>query len=102
MIKKKEIQSLLLILKKTIGDEYRATEEDIRPSILVTFGCNDDMTAWNYQTGDTSFMGNVYGLPHWAAVNLYRNSSTIALSKEVFDQWKMLIPLEEDNDNNCR
>lgn len=102
MIKQKEIQQLLISLKQDIRDDYRIEGSDTKPGLQVTIACNDDCTGWNYQTGDTSFMGNVYGLPHWAIVDLYRRSNTKELTKNVFKQWEMLIPLEEDNDNNCR
>ena len=32
----------------------------------LTIATNDDGDAWNYQTGDNSFTGGCYGLPHWA------------------------------------
>ena len=32
----------------------------------ITFATNDSGDTWNYQTGDNSFTGDCYSLPHWA------------------------------------
>lgn len=31
----------------------------------ITFATNEQGTQWNYQTGDNSFTGGCYSLPHW-------------------------------------
>jgi len=80
-----EITALLVDLQKTIGDEYRASEEDEEPSMLVTIGANES-GGWNYQTGDNSFTGGAYGLPFWGVVSLYRDSDCAELAKDSLDQ----------------
>jgi len=60
------IESLL----PTIGDEYRASEDDETPGMCLTVGWNDATGRWGWQTGDNSFTGGAYGYPHWAVVTL--------------------------------
>ena len=31
----------------------------------ITFATDNDGESWNYQTGDNSFTGGCYSLPHW-------------------------------------
>jgi hypothetical protein len=80
-----EIAALLVDLQKTIGDDYRASEEDEEPSLSVTIGA-DEKGQWNYQTGDNSFTGGAYGLPFWGVVSLYRDSNCAELAKDSLDQ----------------
>lgn len=81
----REIASLLVELKKYIGDDYRASEEDTTPSMCVTIGANEN-GEWSYQTGDNSFTGNAYGKPFWGVVSLYRNSNCRELAKDAIAQ----------------
>lgn len=88
-----EIRSLLIHLKSTIQDDYRASEfddEDSRPSMSVTIGA-DGRGRWNYQTGDNSYTGGAYGYPHWAVVTLDRRSNCTSVANEVLDQLADLI-----------
>ncbi len=89
---KKEIYQLLVELKQTIGDDYRASDdpEDNTPGMCVTIGANEE-GKWNYQTGDNSFTGGAYGLPHWAVISLYRDSNCNTLAAEVLDQLAELM-----------
>lgn len=82
-----ELASLIVSLKKTIGDEYRAYEDDdsTTPSMLVTIGANEK-GEWNYQTGDNSYSGGAYGFPHWAVVAIDRRSNSREVARDIRDQ----------------
>lgn len=90
----REVCRLLMSLKHDIGDEYRASDDDERPSMSVTVSTDDEVSGWNYQTGDNSYTGGCYGQPHWAVISLYRNSNCHGLAREVADQLAELINLE--------
>jgi hypothetical protein len=86
---RKEWERLLKSLKGDIGDDYRASEDDDKPGMQVTFGLtvNDDGSlSWNYQTGDNSYTGGAYGHPAWAVVSLYRRSNCKELAADAMDQ----------------
>ena len=81
---------LLKSLKQTIGDDYRASEDEDTPGMCVTIGftpgSEDKLCAWSYQTGDNSYTGGAYGHPHWAVVSLYRRSNSRQLAEDCADQ----------------
>ena len=83
-----EWRDLIAALIPDIADEYRATDdpEDDMPGMCVTVACDDDVTEWSYQTGDNSFTGGAYGLPHWAVVSIYRGSDPTEVARKVSDQ----------------
>jgi hypothetical protein len=83
----REVRSLLIQLKKDIGDDYRASEDpdDDKPGMCVTIS-TDDMSSWNYQTGNNSYSGSCYGQRHWAIVYLYRNSNCTELAKDAVNE----------------
>lgn len=91
---KKDITALLHLLQTEIDDDYRATDEDTEPGMQVTIACNDDMTSFAYQTGDNSYTGSCYFLPHWAVTYLYRNSDCKDLANDIVYQ---LVELITDN-----
>lgn len=83
----KDIRTLLVSLKRDIGDEYRASgdRDDSTPGMQVTIGA-DDTGAWSYQTGDNSYTGGAYGMPYWGVISLYRCSNSTDLARDVIDQ----------------
>jgi hypothetical protein len=89
---KRDIAAMLKELKSTIGDEFRATDEDTRPSMCVTIACDDAFTKWACQTGDNSYSGACYHLPHWAVVYLYRNSNCRSLASDAVNELLDAIP----------
>lgn len=82
-----ELASLIVSLKKTIGDDYRAYEDDdsTTPSMLVTVGANEK-GEWSYQTGDNSYTGGAYGFPHWAVVAIDRRSNSRDVARDIQSQ----------------
>lgn len=94
---RKDIEQLLKRLKKEIGNEYRASEEDTLPSMLVTVGAAEpEITGedipWGYQTGDNSYTGGAYGFPHWAVIYLYRRSNCKALAADAVQELAEAFP----------
>lgn len=93
---KSEWYKLIVGLKKQIGDDYRASEEDTRPSMCLTVGFTPRHPeydkgilqdySWNYQTGDNSYSGGAYGHPHWGVISIYRNSNSKDLANDLADQ----------------
>lgn len=86
----KEIKSLLIHLKKSISDEYRATCEDDIPSLQVTVATNYTGSEWSYQIGDNSYTGAAYLFPNWAVISLYRHSNCLSLAKDIINQLEEL------------
>ena len=87
------IIKLIELLKLDICDDYRCTDdpEDAEPGMTLTFSTNDDLSCWGYQTGDNSYTGGAYGLPHWAVTYLYRDSDAEKVYEEILNQWAELI-----------
>jgi outer membrane protein assembly factor BamA len=86
---RKEWERLLKSLKGDIDDDYRASEDDDKPGMQVTFGLTqneDGSLSWSYQTGDNSYSGGAYSHPVWAVVSLYRRSNCKELAAEAMDQ----------------
>jgi hypothetical protein len=83
----RQIADTLKALKKEIGDEYRATEEDTVPGMQVTFATTTGVN-WVYQTGDNSYSGPCYSFPFWSVVYLYRRSNCVELAKQVVEEWE--------------
>lgn len=86
-----EVAHLLKALKREIGDEYRASEDDTVPGMLVTVGAEPAEgpgggVSWGYQTGDNSYTGGAYGFPHWAVIYLYRRSNCYELAKDAVEE----------------
>lgn len=89
-MKIKHIANLLKSLKREIGDEYRASEEDSIPGMQVTLATNDG-ASYAYQTGDNSFSGSCYGCKHWHVVYLYRSSNCLELAREAVSELKGMV-----------
>ena len=81
----KELSSILMSLKNEIGDDYRVSEHDTIPGMIVTFATDGE--GWSVQTGDNSYTGNAYGYPHWSVQTLYRRSNCKDIAKSVISDW---------------
>jgi hypothetical protein len=57
----------------------------------LTIACSDAGNVWNYQTGDNSFTGGAYGLPHWAVVSVDSESTQLDLLADIFEQLESLL-----------
>ncbi len=83
----REIRTLLISLKREIGDDYRTSDDhdDNTPGMCVTFGTNDG-ESWSYQTGDNSYTGGCYGCRHWSVISLYRRDNCTAHAKAIVEE----------------
>lgn len=92
----KDLSELIRAVKRTIGDDYRASEDDDTPGICLTIGwaardgwhggVHINAGDWSYQTGDNSYTGGAYGYPHWAVVSVYRRSDSRALARVIREE----------------
>ena len=91
---RKEIRSLLISLKPTIDDDYRAHEEATLPSIAVTIGAKitTDGIDWSFQTGDNSCSGSAYFYGNWGICDLYRRDNCATLASDIVEQFLDLWP----------
>jgi len=55
--------------------------------IDLTIAVNDEGDRWNYQTGDNSYTGGAYGLPHWAVVTIDIDTDRDDLVRDIFEQF---------------
>lgn len=77
---------LITGIKRYIGDDCRASEEDTLPSIQLTVGA--DEKGWDYQSGDNSYSGGAYFYRYWGVVSVYRRSNSRELARDILDQIK--------------
>ena len=98
-ISKKEIKEHLLSLKSDDNYSYYMSvncEETEGEGLSLTYSCNDEMTEWNWQSGDNSYTGGAYGLPHWAVVNVQLRDNVNDIVNEIFSQWGELTQYHRD------
>lgn len=86
---RRDLEGLLKQLKPAIEDDFRAHEEATLPSIAVTIGAEitPDGIAWDYQTGDNSYIGGAYCFPDWGIVDLHRRDNSRKLADEIVEQF---------------
>lgn len=87
----REVTALLKSLKRSIGDEYRCTDDpdDNTPGMLVTIGAtpqDDGTLSWSYQTGDNSYTGGAYSHRHWGLCYLYRRSNCAQVAHDAVEE----------------
>ena len=80
-----KIAQLVKSLKKDIAPDCLAFVDDEQPGIQLTVGA-DGSGNWRAQTGDNSFTGGAYGLPHWGVVGVYRRSNSRERARDIIDQ----------------
>jgi len=81
-----ELVQLVEELIPTIADDYRADEEIDVPSMELTVAVDDLASCFAFQTGDNSYTGSCYSLPHWAVTCLTRESVATEVADELIDQ----------------
>ena len=77
--------------KDEIHDDYRCDDETDKPSIRLTIGFSPDTGDWDSQTGDNSYSGPAYFHPHWAVVDIFRNSNCKELANDILSQLHDLV-----------
>lgn len=85
------------IIRDGIPSDYRATDDDSGPSILLSVGATilpDGSIRFGWQTGDNSFMGDAYGHSTFSVVSIYPFSVPMGLAEEIeneiYEQSEML------------
>lgn len=86
-----DIVEIVKGLKHQIPDESEYDGPDESPTLQVTFATDDSMSMLAHQTGDNSFHGACYGLPHWAVVYLMADDSPAQIAEDVASEWADLI-----------
>ena len=66
-------------------------DEDGTPCMQLTIACNDTGDAWNYQTGDNSYTGGAYGLPHWAVTWITEDGECCDILEYIVEQLEELL-----------
>ena len=62
--------------------------------LSLTVATDENCEAWNYQTGDNSYTGGAYGLPHWAVIEIQPNDTIADIFGAVYDHWGELLETE--------
>ena len=57
----------------------------------LTVATSEQGDTWNYQTGDNSFTGGAYSLPHWAVTCVNPDSTVNDLYDAIVDQLSELL-----------
>ena len=83
-----EFARQLISIKKTVNwaDFEPDPEDDGLPHLCVTFGANEDLSGWGYQTGDNSYTGGAYGFKYWGLCYLGPRTNSKEAATEVLDQ----------------
>ncbi len=81
------------------GHEISSWIEDAKDKegLSITFATNDKGDEWNYQTGDNSFAGAVYSLPHWGVSEFRYDTTPESVAKEVIDAMNEVMPADTDD-----
>jgi hypothetical protein len=82
-------------IKQEIGEFLLAAWSDLIDD-AKEYGAIDltvasDGESWNYQTGDNSFTGGAYGLPHWAVVTFTADSDARDIAEDIICQLEELM-----------
>lgn len=72
-------------------DEFRKDAAEYA-GLDITFSTNDAGDQWNYQTGDNSYTGGCYSLPHWAIATIYEETDPLELYEDITSQLVELLP----------
>jgi len=60
--------------------------EYVCSAMQLTIACNNDGTEWSYQTGDNSYTGGCYSLPHWAVGLVSHDCNRRQIMEDLIDQ----------------
>lgn len=65
--------------------------EEENDYMQLTVACDEKGRYFNYQTGDNSYTGGAYGLPHWAVVYIGHDTNRDELATEIINELTNLI-----------
>ena len=58
----------------------------------ITFATNDAGDTWAFQTGDNSYTGACYSLPHWATFTIMIDTDPLDVYEDITSQLVELLP----------
>jgi hypothetical protein len=93
MNRKEFVDNITLLVTRlipTINDDYRASEDDDTPSMMLTVGA--DNAGWNYQTGDNSYTGGAYSYATWGIGYITRDSDPAVVAEGIASDLEMNEP----------
>ena len=64
--------------------------------LQLTFSIDNEGQFWGFQSGDNSYTGGAYGLPHWAVTYIFHDHRADhfwidEILQDVVSQWEELI-----------
>lgn len=94
MLNDVELNALASELDEFLSANWQSFINDAKEynGLEITFATNDEATRWNFQTGDNSYHGNCYSLPHWAVTTITEDSTIEGIILDVIGQWEELLP----------
>lgn len=82
-----EFTAVLIAVKKSTHWPDFDKDDYGQPAFnCVTFGANDDLTEWDWQSGDNSFSGGAYFYPHWGVVYFRPRTNCREIALEALEQ----------------
>ena len=81
-------------IAENMGDWLDVAEDGY---LELTIAISDDGESWNFQTGDNSYTGGAYGLPHWAVTAIYPGCEAEDVADDVLSQLVDLLAMEISN-----
>lgn len=57
----------------------------------ITFATNEEGDKWGYQTGDNSYTGGCYSLPHWSVCHIYDDMEAQDLFEQMLDGFESCV-----------
>jgi hypothetical protein len=80
---------LTICLPEWLADECK--DADCEYCLELTVAVDECGTHWNYQTGDNSYSGGAYGLPHWATFTVTDECTVAYVYESIRDQLNDLL-----------
>ena len=88
-----EFKRQIIAIKKSVywpdfqpGGIASSPDDDGPGFLQITFGANEDLSDWNFQTGDNSFTGGAYGFPYWGICYIRPSTDSKEAAREAIDQ----------------
>ena len=78
-------------IKRFIFSNIDTFRDDAKEYDGLDLTVASDGKQWNYQTGDNSYTGGAYGLPHWAVTTIMPDTDPLEVYETVIDQLEDLM-----------
>jgi hypothetical protein len=92
IIRNEFARQIIAIKKSTYWPDFRlggvcSDPDDDGPSYLqITFGTDEALSTWSFQTGDNSYTGGAYGFPYWGICYVRPTTNSKEAAMEAIDQ----------------